>query len=78
MALLLKAHCPDCEIWEGDGLDPALARAQAHPDAEVALLDLNMPGMDACRAFTVRGRRITVLPGNEEESASAYVPELRK
>ena len=45
LALLLKAHCADSEIWEGDGLDAALAEAQAHPDADVALLDLYMPGM---------------------------------
>ncbi|MBS1213494.1 MAG: response regulator [Proteobacteria bacterium] len=71
MALLLKAHCPDCEIWEGDGLDPALAAAQAHPDAEVALLDLNMPGMDGVqgiRRFVAAhpGLPVVILTGAEE------------
>jgi DNA-binding NarL/FixJ family response regulator len=50
LALLLKAHS-DCEIWEGDGLDAALAEAQAHPDADVALLDLHMPGMDGVQGI---------------------------
>lgn len=45
LALLLNAQCAGCEIWEGDSLDAALAEAQAHPDVDVALLDLNMPGM---------------------------------
>ena len=51
LALLLKAHSADCEIWEGDGLDAALAEAQAHPDATIALLDLHMPGMDGVKGI---------------------------
>ncbi|HQS83086.1 MAG TPA: response regulator transcription factor [Thiobacillus sp.] len=51
LALLLKAHCADCEVLEGDGLDAALAEAQAHPDADVALLDLHMPGMDGVQGI---------------------------
>lgn len=51
LALLLRAHFTDCEIWEGDGLEAALAEAQAHPDADVALLDLNMPGMDGAQSI---------------------------
>ena len=51
LALLLKAHSVDCEIWEGDGLDAALAEAQAHPDANIALLDLHMPGMEGVQGI---------------------------
>lgn len=51
LALLLKAHRADCEIWEGDGLEAALAEAQSHPDANVALLDLHMPGMEGVQGI---------------------------
>ena len=51
LALLLKAHSADCEIWEGDGLEAALAEAEAHPDANIALLDLHMPGMEGVQGI---------------------------
>jgi DNA-binding NarL/FixJ family response regulator len=89
MALLLRAHCAKCEIWEGDGLETALAEATAHPDAEVALLDLNMPGMDGVqgiRRFIEMnpGLPVVILTGAEEPKqiqevlaagASGFIPK---
>lgn len=51
LALLLKEHCPKCDIWEGDSLDAALTQAEAHPEAEAALLDLHMPGMNGTQGI---------------------------
>lgn len=51
LALLLKSHRADCEICEADDLDAALAAAAAHPDADAALLDLNMPGMEGVQGI---------------------------
>jgi DNA-binding NarL/FixJ family response regulator len=51
LALLLREHCPGCEIWEGDSLDAALAQAKAHPEAEAVLLDLHMPGMNGVQGI---------------------------
>jgi two-component system nitrate/nitrite response regulator NarL len=51
LALLLKKHCAGCEIWEGDGLDAAIAEAEAHPEADIALLDLHMPGMNGAQGI---------------------------
>lgn len=89
LALLLKAHDADCEIWEGDGLDAALAAAEAHPDAEVALLDLNMPGMDGTQGIfrfveSNPGIPLIILTGTEEPhsihealtaGASGFIPK---
>lgn len=71
MALLLRSQCADSEIWEGDGLDAALAEAAAHPDAEVALLDLHMPGMDGVKGIrrfveSHPGIPLVILTGAEE------------
>lgn len=89
LALLLRARCAECEIWEGDTLDAALAEAQAHPDTEVALLDLNMPGMDGLhgvRHFVELQPRmpLIILTGEEDPrtiqdvlsaGASGFIPK---
>ena len=89
LALLVKSHRDNCEIWEGDGLDAALAEAQAHPDADVVLLDLHMPGMDGVqgiRRFVELhpGLPVIILTGAEEAhqiqevlsaGASGYIPK---
>ncbi|OJZ17412.1 MAG: hypothetical protein BGP21_04305 [Thiobacillus sp. 65-29] len=46
LVLLLKSQVADCEALEADSLDAALAQAAAAPDVRLALLDLDMPGMD--------------------------------
>ena len=51
LTLLLKQQCADCTIWEGDGLDAALAQAESHPDVDLALLDLHMPGMNGAQGI---------------------------
>jgi DNA-binding NarL/FixJ family response regulator len=51
LVLLMRQHEPDCSIWEGDSLAQAMAQAEAHPDADIALLDLHMPGMDGTQGI---------------------------
>jgi len=89
MALLLRERCGACEIWEGDGLEAALADADAHPDVELALLDLNMPGMngvDGIGRFRERHPRLPliVLTGEDDPQqiqavlaagASGFIPK---
>lgn len=89
LALLLKAHDAGCEVWEGDDLDAALALAGAHPDADVALLDLNMPGMEGVhgiRRFVEAYPRLPliILTGSESlqdiqdvlaAGASGFIPK---
>lgn len=51
LALLLREHCPKCQIWEADSLTTALAQAEAHPEADAILLDLHMPGMNGIQGI---------------------------
>ncbi|NWG39459.1 MAG: response regulator transcription factor [Hydrogenophilaceae bacterium] len=51
LSLLLSQQCEDCTIWEGDSLEAALAQATAHPETDIALLDLHMPGMNGAQGI---------------------------
>lgn len=89
LALLLKAQSAECVIWEGDSLDAALDVAAAHPDAEIALLDLHMPGMDGVKGIQRfiemhTGLAVVILTGAEDPrqiqevlaaGASGFIPK---
>ncbi len=89
LALLLREYCPDCEIWEGDGLEAALAHATAHPEADAALLDLHMPGMNSTHGIrhfldANPALPLIILTGDEEShlindvlsaGASGFIPK---
>lgn len=89
LALLLKSQNAKCVIWEGDSLDAALAEAAAHPDAEIALLDLHMPGMNGVKGIQRfiemhTGLAVVILTGAEDPrqiqavlaaGASGFIPK---
>lgn len=89
LALLLKSQNAECVIWEGDSLDAALAEAAAHPDAEIALLDLHMPGMNGVKGIQRfiemhTGLAVVILTGAEDPrqiqavlaaGASGFIPK---
>lgn len=89
LALLFKTHRAGCEIWEGDSLDDALVLTHANSEIDLALLDLNMPGMDGVqgiRRFVHAHPRLPliILTGDDEPSriqqvlsagASGFIPK---
>ena len=50
------------EILEAAGAEEALALAEAHPDLEMVLLDLHMPGTDGLETLALLGQRFPTLP----------------
>ncbi len=44
-------NVPGAELHEADNADGLYAMADAHPDADLLLLDLNMPGAQGCSAL---------------------------
>ena len=71
LSLLLGQQCENCIIWEGESLDAALAQAEAHPEADIALLDLHMPGMNGAEGIrrfieAQPSMPVVILTGAEE------------
>lgn len=60
--LLLKQLEADLRVTEACGFDGALACAQAEPDLDIALLDLNMPGMNGVEGIARFREQISDVP----------------
>ncbi|MES2858544.1 MAG: response regulator transcription factor [Pseudomonadota bacterium] len=62
---------PDAQLHEADGADALYALVDAHPDADLLLLDLNMPGVQGYSALVhLRGQHpqlpVVMVSGREE------------
>ncbi|GAA5001447.1 response regulator transcription factor [Pseudoluteimonas lycopersici] len=62
---------PDARLHEADGVDALFALVDAHPDADLLLLDLNMPGVQGYGALVhLRGLHpqlpVVMVSGREE------------
>lgn len=62
IGVLLKQEDPDTVIIEASDGEQALALAEAQPDLDAVLLDLQMPGAGGQSALTEFGRRFPALP----------------
>jgi len=62
ISVLLKQENPDTVIFEASDGTQALALADAQPDLDAVLLDLQMPGGDGQSVLEEFGRRFPELP----------------
>lgn len=59
---VLKRLDPDVNVMEAHDFDSALKSAEDHPDLDLILLDLMMPGMDAFEGLTAIRRLVPHVP----------------
>lgn len=88
-ALLLQQHEPGVECQIGSSFDDALTLLQTHSDADILMLDLNMPGMRGVSSVQAvqqkyPGLPVVILTGEESRSqmealltagAAGYIPK---
>lgn len=88
-ALLLQQHEPDVQCRVADSFEDALAWLKTDPDADLLMLDLNMPGMHGAKSVEAvqqgyPGLPVVILSGEESRSqmeallaagASGYIPK---
>ncbi len=88
-ALLLQQHEPDVQCRVADSFDHVLAWLKTDPDADLLMLDLNMPGMQGAKSVEAvqqayPGLPVVILSGEESRSqmeallaagASGYIPK---
>ena len=88
-ALLLQQHAPDVQCFITCSFDEAMALLEAHPDTDLLMLDLNMPGMRGVTSVQAvlcahPGLPLSILSGEESREqmeallragASGYIPK---
>ena len=88
-ALLLQQHEPNVQCHVGSSFDDALILLQTHSDADILLLDLNMPGMHGVSSVhevqqKYPGVPVIILTAEESRSqmeallatgAAGYIPK---
>ena len=88
-ALLLQQHEPNVQCYVGSSFDDALILLQTHSDADILLLDLNMPGMHGVSSVhevqqKYPGVPVIILTAEESRSqmeallatgAAGYIPK---
>ncbi len=88
-ALLLQQHEPEVQCMVGNSFDDALTLLQTHPDTDILMLDLNMPGMRGVPSVhevqqKYPGLPVIILTGEESRSqmeallaagAAGYIPK---
>lgn len=89
LGLVLEQLDEDVRLLVAGSFDAALDQARACPDLEMALLDLNMPGMDGARSLArfrelMPDTPVVVISGSEDvaeigrlldSGASGYIPK---
>ena len=88
-ALLLQQHEPEVQCMVGNSFDDAFTLLQTHPDTDILMLDLNMPGMRGVPSVQEVQQKypslpVIILTGEESRSqmeallgvgAAGYIPK---
>ncbi|HEY6094809.1 MAG TPA: response regulator transcription factor [Gallionellaceae bacterium] len=80
MRYVLQQLSDEVEIFDAASFGEALAQAEAHPELDLALLDLNMPGSDGVTSIRIFHQRfpgvpLVVVSGSDQRTDIEWVME---
>src|SRR5512139_3010070 len=80
MRYVLQQLSDEVEIFDAASFSEALVQAEAHPELDLALLDLNMPGSDGVTSIRIFHQRFPSIPlvvvsGSDQRTDIEWVME---